>query len=284
VTTLRPDAALHVLDGKLAVRSPDGSLLLLDTADAATLSRQVQAGNAPTEVTDKLRKAGLLGGADLVTGTSPRLLPQRTGAVLVEGEGVAAQAAVETLADLGAAYRRTADGARPNEDIVLLALDHWDLGRIEEWNAAAAARTGQPWLVACITEARRIQLGPLVVPGETACYACYTARRLTNAWHPDALASQFESLRAAARPAAALLPPLWTTMAGRLGAWEATRFQRGLAPSSLGAAVSLSADTLESAIDPVPKAPRCEVCSRHSLLPPHEPWMPLPGGPASPPS
>jgi bacteriocin biosynthesis cyclodehydratase domain-containing protein len=281
MNALRADAAVHVLDGKVAVRSPDGSLVLLDARDPTALARQLQAGTAPREVADRLRQAGLLGAADLVTGTSPVLLKPRVGAVHVEGDGLAARAACDVLDELGVAHRPSTQGARPDQDVVLLAFDHWDLARIEAWNAAAVERR-QPWLVACATEARRVQVGPLVVPGETACYACYTARRLSDAWRPDALASQFDALRAG--PPQALLPGFWTRIAGQLGAWEAVRFQRGLAPASLGAAVSLGVDGLESAADAVPKAPRCEVCSRHNARPPHEPWMPLPGGQASPPS
>jgi bacteriocin biosynthesis cyclodehydratase domain-containing protein len=286
MTRLRADAAVHVLDGKVAVRSPDGSLVLLEAKDAAGLARQLAAGTAPPEVTERLRKAGLVGtdaagAADLVAGTAPALMPLRRGVVRLVGDGVAVQAALEALQELGAPHERTLEGADAGADVVLLALDRWDLARIEAWNAEATARR-QPWLAACATEARRVQVGPLVVPGETACYACYTARRLADAWRPDALASHFDALRAA--PGPDLLPAMWSRLAGQLGAWEAVRFQRGLAPASLGAAVSLGADGLDTASDVVPKAPRCEVCSRHNAQPPHEPWMPLPGGPASPPS
>lgn len=279
---LRPDVTLHLLADRVVARRSDGLLVELRTPDPPALASALKSGLVPEEVATTLAQNGLSGPADAVAGSGAPL-PRLDGPVLVVGGGVAAQAAAAALASLAQGHERcaavppsqTGPEAAGRPAVVLLALDWWDVQTIESWNAEAHARR-QPWLAAGPAEGRRILVGPLVVPGETACYACYLARRTANAWRPDAFEAHLSALRAGS-----LDPPpieLWAQAAGRLGAWEAARMARGAVPASLGTAVTFGIDGLDTTHDRVPKAPRCPVCSRHQTVPPVEPWMPVPRG------
>lgn len=50
--------------------------------------------------------------------------------------------------------------------------------RMQQFNAAAY-RQGIPWTIG-VLDTTLIQIGPTVIPGETACYTCFLKRFLTN--------------------------------------------------------------------------------------------------------
>src|SRR5262249_22118597 len=102
--------------------------------------------------------------------------------------------------------------------------------------------------------------GPVVIPGETACWNCTRLRRLAHApaetyeLHTTLLAQGTERReRAYLAPAAGLL--------GNLLALEALKLLTGYAPSQLaGHQLVQSLVTLDSTLHGIVRVPWCEVC------------------------
>jgi ribosomal protein S12 methylthiotransferase accessory factor len=105
-------------------------------------------------------------------------------------------------------------------------------------------------------------VGPLVVPGETACWNCYRLRALGTSMHPaEDRAEQHEFLRR--RPAArsrAYLAPM-VSQVGHLLALESLKVLTGYVPSGLGGRVLRQhLVSLETSLHTVIRLPWCEVC------------------------
>ena len=102
-----------------------------------------------------------------------------------------------------------------------------------------------------------LRLGPLYVPGATACHACQEAS--TREAYP-----LFDALEAFRRsrptPAAATLGPA-SGIIGSVLSMEALHYLTGLAqPATLGASVALDLRTLDVTREPIAKRPDCPVC------------------------
>lgn len=210
-------------------------------------------------------------------GDSP-VLDRRDGTVYVLPQSPPAREAIRGLAALGIPTRPVegvgeVQDASAEDDLVVVALVGWDFGRLEELNRwSLDARV--PWVTGGFLEARRLTVGPLLVPGETACYRCYLDRRVTNSSNPKG----FQRMREEPESAPGNIVPLagLHAWAGSLLALEAARFMRGLAPATLATVVTIGLDRLDATQDPVLRAPRCPACSRHRHRPPLEPWTLLP--------
>lgn len=278
---LRPDVRILLLDeDRYQVLLPTGAALAFDAPGRAReAAARLAAGDADAEVERALAGHAALAEAPLdaaeafLTGGAAPLLPPRSGRVLLLGGGAVAAAARAALADLAtpcAVGDAAAVDAAGANDLVLVALDALDAPLLLDVNARALAR-GVPFLPAGFLEPRRLAVGPLVVPGETACYRCYLDRRLANALNRDALRRAIGT-PPLPEPHAAL--PAVAAVAGALAAADAARFLRGVPPPSLGVAVSLGLDRWDAAHDRVLKAPRCPACSRLVSHPEVEPWTP----------
>ncbi|HKH50047.1 MAG TPA: TOMM precursor leader peptide-binding protein [Thermoanaerobaculia bacterium] len=105
-------------------------------------------------------------------------------------------------------------------------------------------------------------IGPVVVPGETACWNCFRLRRLANADYPAAAHELDASLTGApAEPRArAYLAPM-APLAGHLLALEALQLLAGYAPSRLPGRVRVhNLVTGESSLHGIVHMPWCELC------------------------
>lgn len=237
---------------------PTGGALEFNIPGAARkVAADLAAGGVHPDLARDLERHDLLveGAAhDFLAAGAPPLLAPRAGAIVVEGEGAVARATRAHLATLDA----PTTGA-PTA-LTLVAHDRLDLGALRDANARALD-ADVPLLVAGLLEPRRAVVGPLVVPRETACLACYLDRRIVNA-------------RARWMDAPPVEPaPTAVAIVASMAAMEAARFTRGIAPATLGHAVSLGLDSFDVARDRVLKAPRCPACSRLRATPPVEPWL-----------
>lgn len=123
-------------------------------------------------------------------------------------------------------------------------------GMFERANAASLA-SGTPWLPVT-TDGVEAGIGPLVVPGQTACLTCLVTRMEAQAAGPSRL------LRAGA---AAMLPGSTQAVAGMVAA-EAVRFLLKAEPPALaGRVVRINLRTMEWSRSDVLRLPRCRGCA-----------------------
>jgi bacteriocin biosynthesis cyclodehydratase domain-containing protein len=118
-------------------------------------------------------------------------------------------------------------------------------------------------------------IGPLVIPGETACYECARMRQRTH--QPDPYLRQAIEAATGQGGPAGFLPPM-SSMLGEMAALELVRFfclDRSL--SRLGTLIELSVLARDMTPRPVLKLPRCPVCTpidqRPDLTPLEEPAL-----------
>lgn len=155
------------------------------------------------------------------------------------------------------------DGSPDPCDLVIAAADGQDLPRLDAWNRLMLER-GQPWLVVLPFDGVYGSVGPLIVPGETACYACLRLRRRSVLEDPQ-LAEVYDG-RPAYHPMGAAVTSLMAGLAVHLGLrWIARRdawsvgilYAVGLMPQpGVGA----------HEVFPVPRCPVCRA-SRHTPAP-----------------
>jgi bacteriocin biosynthesis cyclodehydratase domain-containing protein len=102
-------------------------------------------------------------------------------------------------------------------------------------------------------------VGPLIVPGQTACYECLRARENANLEAPD--------LRRAAdagaheRQLVTGFHPSMASILGDIAALELTKFYGGVLPWKVGMLLEVNLLAMRLASRKVLKLPRCPVCS-----------------------
>jgi len=105
-------------------------------------------------------------------------------------------------------------------------------------------------------------VGPIVVPGQTACWNCWRLRQLANEEHPQAahaLQTSLLSHRPTPRTRTYLAP--MPSLLGHLLAMEATKLISRYTPSGLvGRLLVQNLVTLETTIHTAVRMPWCEVC------------------------
>jgi bacteriocin biosynthesis cyclodehydratase domain-containing protein len=187
--------------------------------------------------------------------------------VLLIGDGQLAQrtAAQLTRAGVGrvqtlAAQTAGSDDSRLEHaigdgDVVVVCPDLHRVSLLRAVNTSCLA-LGRTWTSAR-TLGGRVEIGPTVVPGESACFGCYEHRRQAND----------PGYRAAAETAERLA--LLGVDTGRLAieaadgilAAELLKIISGFSrPMTYGALFTLDLVTLESGLHPVLKIPRCASC------------------------
>jgi bacteriocin biosynthesis cyclodehydratase domain-containing protein len=141
------------------------------------------------------------------------------------------------------------------EEVELLA----DLNerRLSDWT---------PWLALLPSDGRFAAIGPLYVPGQTACHACYLLRRgATSGYEQD-----FSLV--AGRPVRAPMPAPASTIAAGLAALICLRWLGARDPTFPGALYALELQgTLGLTRHRVLRVPRCPSCGVPS--PPPSPWF-----------
>ena len=198
-----------------------------DTIDLSNLNRQAiyrsdQIGRAKTEVA-----------ADWLRGFDPNIEVE-TVPLRVDG--------------IPAALRVTEDA-----DLLVLVADEppYQLGR---WVGAASLELGVPFIAAGQVPPM-IRIGPLYLPGQTACFACHETalRALSMAYDAYVQHAQSSPIRSATLgPASAIV--------GAMLAMEVVHLLIGVEPATAGHAVTVDIRTWDVDRHPVPCDPRCDAC------------------------
>jgi bacteriocin biosynthesis cyclodehydratase domain-containing protein len=208
------------------------------------------------------RKAGPLN-AD-----AERLVRLRVGIV---GSSSTAQEIVRALTALGSEAQElpwTASAAQTAGcDLVVAAPSGAELPLLMDWNRRAL-QEGTQWLQVLPYDGRFATVGPLYVPGETCCYACFCYRRASNVEY----AAGFWAMQETPAPYPSTLP-IELMLAGLVTLavlrWH-LRADEGLPGQfqafELGTDLALNTHF-------VYRVPRCTACSSVGAIAPPLPWF-----------
>lgn len=200
--------------------------------------------------------------------------------IRVIGDGLLGEAMVEALQQYGVraekaeAPRDLADFIEPEAadatEVTVVALDTEQPPLLDAINAWAL-RVRMPWLLLS-AGGFVARIGPLFVPRETACYACYRARLDGNISGYDRYLRVMAPIRAGrvARAPADDLDPAIAAIAAGLAALEIMLFFAArvsgsgsgttVKPSLYGAVADYSLLTHTTTVHRVLKLPRCPAC------------------------
>jgi bacteriocin biosynthesis cyclodehydratase domain-containing protein len=172
------------------------------------------------------------------------------------------------LEGLGVGRVETADRAAP-ADLVIACGSYADVGLYETVNADCLTG-GTRWLHIAI-HAGGAQVGPLVVPGQTSCYTCYTQRTRSHVLDLGAYDAFRERLATMdTPPEEGYLEPFLSIVAGHAG-MEVARLVTGFAPTmTMGRVAMLRAGSTSVTTHEIPRLPRCPDCGRRTRY--HEVW------------
>ena len=170
------------------------------------------------------------------------------------------------------------EGIVSTVDLVALCADDMSLAAYDRTNELCV-RHGTRWTSARIDRTHGI-MGPFVVPGETACYACFELRSRANADHPGDHAALSEH-RKLPRPDRSGSWPVALEFGSILGNALALDIRRvlggGFVSTTFGRVLEIDFHSLETHSHEVLKLPRCPVCTRLVDRPLSRIWD-LPGG------
>lgn len=214
------------------------------------------------------RTIELLAATDLFERPPAELLPRVAAAhVAVVGTGPTAAEIVRQLhaSGVGAVSAQAWAELPPASALALVAPDPGELPLVREWNRLALEH-GTSWLQVLPFDGLLAAVGPLFVPGETACYDCYRLRRTANV---SPLADSGDPPAQGCYPSA---PPLDGVLAGiaALAALRQLVLDDGALAGAL-LAIELSPG-LACSRHVVYRVPRCPSCSRAGAEAPPLPW------------
>jgi bacteriocin biosynthesis cyclodehydratase domain-containing protein len=159
------------------------------------------------------------------------------------------------------------NGPSGTAELVVVAPGVAELRELEAWNRHCLSQ-GTTWLALLPCDGRVAPVGPLFVPGETACYDCFRIRRASTCGY----AEEFWSLEGSAVEAPDALP-LRRAVAGVAG-WLVLRWLAGRDASLPGIVHALEiGSSLTLAQHHVWRVPRCPSCSEASGAAPPAPWF-----------
>ena len=168
-------------------------------------------------------------------------------------------------------------------DFLVSCFDR-DLIAANHWVNRAALAAGVPALFARM-EGHRIFAGPLLLPGETACYMCWRMRHLACA--DDFAEAMAQEEAADARRSVGETPPALPPLAAQLAGLVATEFVKTTLalgrPALAGAVFEHDALELRSATHPVLRRPDCPACRKKKPPIPPQPALDGLAAAASPP-
>ena len=209
--------------------------------------------------------AGVLGVAPMAA--EERLLHATVGVV---GGAGAADAVVALLrASAVGRVARVAWDRCAEADLVVVMPAPGETGRLEAWNAEALV-DGRPWLAVRPFDGVVCAVGPLVVPGESACFECLVLRMAGHLEYGRDL-RRIEAVPVAASATA----PLDSLVAG-IAAHLALVWVAGPDATLPGKLYVLETRPLTLACHAVLRVPRCPACSHVARLAPPLPWHPAP--------
>ncbi len=232
------DREIYLFDG-----APDGWLAnLLSLLDGRERAGVALPGVAPAEVDraiDRLAEAGVLEEA------SPAAAP-RPARVRLVGESPL-WGHLRPLVD--------ADVVEADDEVALVHEEVLRPSALAEWNRARLT-SRRSWLLLSL-QGTWARIGPLFVPGETACATCYRARLASHRAHLEAE----HAWAALDRPLGASGPERHHAAVAALAAGELSRLLRGPAPPLLaGRVFVVDLDALEGGIEVVHAVPGCPDC------------------------
>jgi bacteriocin biosynthesis cyclodehydratase domain-containing protein len=137
----------------------------------------------------------------------------------------------------------------------------------------AVLLTGTRWLPLAVIDNKELQLGPAILPGQTACYKCFEYRlrsNLSHLEHYDAFAETFNSLKQ--RPDFGVLAPFSELLANYAVLEAMKLLSDDYSAISIGKLQTFSLDQFNNQSHPVLKIPRCPHCSEFSARCPERIW------------
>ena len=198
----------------------------------------------------------------------------------IVGSGIIAETVRAALVRDGIACGTVSEAGSPSflrdfvagQTLVIICSDDMSLAGYDELNEACHQEQ-VPWTSARID--RRLGLiGPYVVPGQTACFACFELRARANCAHPGdhaALASHWRQRPLVSLPSANL--PEFAEVLGSMVALDTHRVVLGGALSAaFGRLLTIDLQTLHTDSHEILKLPRCPVCSRTRETPQTRIW------------
>jgi bacteriocin biosynthesis cyclodehydratase domain-containing protein len=225
----------------------------------AELDRLGLLAEGPAAAADAQALAAVLGGAPIEI---ERRLSGAAVGVLGEAAITVEAARLLRRAGVGSAERLEGSGAGSFD----LVLASGPPAALERWNEVALER-GTPWLQVVPYDGRFAAAGPLYVPGETCCRACYALRLAATRELPD------EHRLLQAQPGAPSLAPVNALLAAHVALialrWLAARDP--LLPGVLWAIGLEGGCTLTR--HEVLRVPRCPACSGLRSVAPPAPWF-----------
>jgi bacteriocin biosynthesis cyclodehydratase domain-containing protein len=168
---------------------------------------------------------------------------------------------------VGAVEHAPLSGSPPCGVFAVVVPDPGELPALERWNRRCLG-AGITWLALLPCDGRIAPVGPLFVPGETACYDCFRIRRASTCGY----AEEFWSLEGspAETPDAV---PLRHAVAGIAG-WLVLRWLVGQDASLPGVLHALEVGPpVAVTVNHVWRVPRCPSCSETSGVAPPSPWF-----------
>jgi bacteriocin biosynthesis cyclodehydratase domain-containing protein len=143
---------------------------------------------------------------------------------------------------------------------------------LEAINKAVLAE-GIRWLPLAVVDNRELQVGPAVIPTETACYKCFEYRFRSNFTHLESYDHFAQAFSAMGEVVDFGVLGPFAEIAGNFGAIEAMKL---LSPEhvaeSAGKLVAFSLDTLSAKHHPVLRIPRCPHCDEYAEQCPERVW------------
>jgi bacteriocin biosynthesis cyclodehydratase domain-containing protein len=241
--------------GSAAAPSVDKALVLLDDHGLLTEGPDVEEDAASRYV------ASVCVGTT-VSSAHERLTHSRVG---VWGGSLAAAEVVPLLESAGVATTASVPDDPADLDLLVAAPAPDQVAALDDVNARRLD-DGVPWLAVLPHDGRVTTVGPLVVPGQTACHACFLARRgATSGYEPDAD-------RVHSHPVTAPAPDAIGVAVAAIAALLALRWLAARDPTLPGVAFAF-----ETGGDPaltrhrVLRVPRCPACGPDG--PPPNPWF-----------
>lgn len=190
----------------------------------------------------------------------------RSARLAVVGDGPLAHELLRLLRLSGLGDVVAADWDGGEADLSVAAPSPPELVRLPTWNRERL-ELGQAWLQVLPFNGRYAAVGPLFVPGETACFECFQLRRGANSGYEE----EFRLLEDVP-PAWGSVLPVDCILAGA-AALTALRWVVDRDPCLPGRYLSVRlADGIEVAAHVVYRVPRCPACSTLATAAPPLPW------------